>query len=797
VSSVDVSTLTDTTLSAVATATDAAGNVSAFSTAATSVKDTVAPAKPVISALTNPITAANVTAVALTGTAEPDSALSIDLSDGTNHVTKQTTADGSGDWSISNADVSSLSDGTVTAVATATDAAGNASPGSDGVTAPKHTVVPSAPQQLAATPQDGALHITWTAPATDGGSSVTGYTLTVTPHGSDTPVSTTSPAAAAVASTISGLTNGTAYDVAMTATNAAGTGPAATASGTPRTVPDAPTGVLVTPGDGDLSVSWTAPLSDGGNAIDSYTVTANPGNHTVSTADGDTTNADLTGLTNGTLYTLTVAGHNAAGDGTSSASATGTPRTVAGAPTDVLVTPGDGDLSVSWVAPSVTGGADIDKYTVTANPGGITVSTADGETTNADLTGLANGTRYTLTVVAHNAAGDGPASAPVSGTPRTVPDAPTGVQVTPGDGQLTVSWSAPAQDGGATIASYTVTANPGSHTATTLDGTTLHAVVSGLTNGTVYSVTVTAHNAAGDGAAATAVNGTPRTVPGAPTGVHVSPGDGAATVTWSAPAQDGGNTITSYTVTATPGSHQFTTADGATHSAHLSGLTNGTQYTFTVTAHNAAGDSGPSAAGVVTPRYLTTLTISTSKTSVSYGTPITLSGQLLDTAHQPVAGASVLIYRVPDAGSTIHLSTVTTNSFGHWTLTYAPGINGVYFARYLGGTADAPAVSRKVGARVAAAVRITSPANNARSSVTSPLVVTGSVTPNKSGATVTLYYVDSKGVAHKLATTPLSPKSAYAFSVKLGKGTWHLLTVIGATTNNIGGRSAILTVSRV
>jgi GH25 family lysozyme M1 (1,4-beta-N-acetylmuramidase) len=101
------------------------------------------------------------------------------------------------------------------------------------------------------------------------------------------------------------------------------------------------------------------------------------------------------------------------------------------------------------------------------------------------------------------------------------------------------------------------------------------------------------------------------TVPGAPTGVGASPGNAQALVTWSAPAFSGNSPITAYKATANPGGLSCATA--GTLSCTVGGLTNGTAYTFTVTATNVAGTglaSSPSAA--VTP-----LTVPTAPTGVS------------------------------------------------------------------------------------------------------------------------------------------------------------------------------------
>jgi predicted RNA-binding protein with TRAM domain len=85
----------------------------------------------------------------------------------------------------------------------------------------------------------------------------------------------------------------------------------------------------------------------------------------------------------------------------------------------------------------------------------------------------------------------------------TVPDAPIIGTVTGGDRQVTVTFTAPSNTGGAVITGYTVTSSPGDITAT---GAGSPITVERLTNGTAYTFTVTAKNSAGTGAASEASN---------------------------------------------------------------------------------------------------------------------------------------------------------------------------------------------------------------------------------------------------------------------------------------------------
>jgi|SaaInl4_135m_RNA_FD_contig_81_351915_length_1780_multi_12_in_0_out_0_1 hypothetical protein len=126
------------------------------------------------------------------------------------------------------------------------------------------------------------------------------------------------------------------------------------------------------------------------------------------------------------------------------------------------------------------------------------------------------------------------------------------------------------------------------------------------------------------------------TVAGAPTGVTAVAGDSQATVSWTAPASNGGAAITSYTVSASPGSATATTSNGSTLTIAVTGLTNGTAYTFTVKATNSVGDSAASSASsAVTPvdvptgQVLTNL-IATSSLSLQAGQVVALTVSPID-----------------------------------------------------------------------------------------------------------------------------------------------------------------------
>jgi len=272
--------------------------------------------------------------------------------------------------------------------------------------------------------------------------------------------------------------------------------------------------------------------------------------------------------------------------------------TTPAAPLDVFATAGNRSATVSWTAPP-DGGRPITSYTVTASPadGSATVS---GSSRSTVISGLRNGVSYTFSVTATNAFGTGPPSSPSNAVvPATVPDPPVVTGVTPGDSSVTVTWSAPF-NGGSPITGYLVSASPADGSAS-VAGNQLSATVQGLTNGTSYTFTVTATNALGSGPASAPSNPVvPATRPGAPTNVVAVGGDQRATVSWRAPASDGGAPITGYSVTSNPDG-VTTQTDGSGRNTVVAPLRNGIAYTFTVAASNRAGTTVSAPSNAVTP----------------------------------------------------------------------------------------------------------------------------------------------------------------------------------------------------
>ncbi len=479
--------------------------------------------------------------------------------------------------------------------------------------APAHALVPSAPTIDSITPGNAQLSVAFTA-GDDGGSAITSYQYSTNGGTTWKTRETGTTASPIVLTTVStaatALVNGTVYTIAIRAVNGDGNGAASTTvAAIPSTVPNAPTVGTVTASTTQLSWAFT-PLSTivtmGGLTVTNYEYSTDGGTTWSARSPVSITSpVVITGLTNGTSYSLALRAVNPNGSGATSALGTGTPVGVPSAPTITSITPSSTVLTVAFTA-SGTGGSAITTYQYTTN-GGTTWKNRQTGSTDSPLvitsvstaaTALANGTAYSVAIRAVNAVGSGDSSNFVSGTPATVPGAPTSPTAVAGTGSATVSWTAPASNGGAAVTSYTVTS---SGSALTCTSATTSCTVNGLTAGGGYTFTVTATNAAGTSAASTASSSVIPTAaaPGAPTGVSGIAGNGQVTVTWSAPSSTGGAAISSYTATASPGGNTCT-ATGT--SCAMTGLTNGTSYTFTVKATNSAGTSAASAASAaITP----------------------------------------------------------------------------------------------------------------------------------------------------------------------------------------------------
>jgi len=468
--------------------------------------------------------------------------------------------------------------------------------------------VPAAPTITSITPTNGGLSVAFTAGA-DGGATITNYQFS-TDNGTNWTLR--SPAATSSPIEITGLANGTTYQVQIRALNSVGAGTAtASSNGTPRTTASAPTITGITAGDTTLSVAFSAPSSNGGDAISNYEFSTNSGSSWVVRSPVSTASPlTISGLANGTTYGVQLRAVNAAGSGTASATSNGTP-TAAVVPTAPTV---DSPTTSSVTTTSATlGGTISNTNNAPATERGIFWFTTAGFTPpsqgtkvnetgsfgngafTVNVTGLSAGSQYFIEAYASNSAGAG-YSAETSFW--TLPNAPA--VTTPsvvGDTSFSATWSVAT---GATNYMLDAATDSGFSSFVSgynnrLVGTVTSFSVTGLSPNVTYHYRVRAQNAGGTSTnSATQSQATTASLPTLTTksisSITASTASGGGDVT-----SNGGLTITNrgvaYGTSSSPtvGGTRTTGDSPDNFTSSITGLTAGTVYFVRAYAQSTAG----------------------------------------------------------------------------------------------------------------------------------------------------------------------------------------------------------------
>ncbi len=484
---------------------------------------------------------------------------------------------------------------------------------------------PDAPANLQAVVSSGQVELTWDDPSDD--------TITKYQYQQRTPPSTgtwgewtdiSNSDEDTTDHTVTGLTNGTEYEFGVRAVAGSTNGTAATVSATPVAPPAAPTSLTARAGATQVTLSWTDP----GNAtITKYQVRYGAGLTTdsgfswgtwadVSSSSATTTSATVTGLTNGTEYTFGVRAVGLSGDGAeATVSATPLASGAPAKPTGLTATAGGSSVTLSWTAPSGT----ITKYQVRQGTGDPVMWGAWADitgTTSHTVTGLTNGTEYSFQVRAVANTVLGAMSDTASATPNAPPAAPAGLKAEAYPAEIRLEWTEQTDD---TITGYQYQTRARSEgdwgdwsgwsnvplgevgeddKVFSFSGKSYYKVAD-LTNGTEYGVRIRAVAGTVPGAASAIVTGTPNVRPLAPTGLSATAGDGQVSLTWDDPSNAA---ITKYQVTyevvatSVPATEDVP-VNGATTSHTVTGLVNGTLYSFELVPF-AGTVSGPSSGKV-------------------------------------------------------------------------------------------------------------------------------------------------------------------------------------------------------
>ena len=398
---------------------------------------------------------------------------------------------------------------------------------------------------------------------------------------------------------VSMLANDTLHTFRIRAVNNVGDGAESDeVSATPvASVPRKPTGLAALTGDGQITLQWTDPADATIQKWQyAYKTTGDYENWTDMSGSGATTTRHtIGGLLNGTTYTIKIRAVNDVGDGPESGEVPATPLSVPAKPLGFAVTAGDAQVLLEWNDPlnaSVTGWQY--SWKTTGDYGAWTdISGSDAQTTEYAVTGLANGVEHVFRIRAVNGSGNGAESEGIAATPRPVPAKPAGLRTEAGNRQARLLWTDPG-DSSITGWQYSLKTTGDYGAWTDILGSsaaTVRYTVTGLANGTVHTFRIRAVNGSGAGPQSDEASATPEfAAPAKPTGFGAEAGDGRIVLTWNDP-DDSSISGWEYNYKTSGGDYSgqwsYVPGSGARTTRHtVTGLMNGTEYTFRIRAAN-------------------------------------------------------------------------------------------------------------------------------------------------------------------------------------------------------------------
>lgn len=464
---------------------------------------------------------------------------------------------------------------------------------------------PATVKDLAAQGLDRRVSLSWTNPP---GHNITGHI--VLRGGNASSLSYLAETGNVTSFNDTAVTNGVPYRYSIQARNAIGTGvKSAIVNVTPGRVPDAPGDFRAAPGDSMITLAWLAPVDDGGFPVLGYRVYRGerPNALGLYIALGNATGFTDKGVRNGLGYYYDVASYNLRGENHTATLAV-EPGAAPSAPRSVCAYSLAKTIRISWESPSENGGFSPSNYTVYRgiSPEALEAAASVAGTSYEDKN-VSLGKRYYYRVSATNKAGEGERSAMVDcELSPTRPGVPLNLTAKAGDGQVALTWLAPADDGGSPVTGYRVLRGKAGSPLTYLDEVPSPAYLDiNVTNGVSYNYSVAALNLEGAGDPSAAVNAIPRGEgrrPDPPTNLGALPWDSLVVLSWFSPKNNGGLELSEYRIYRGTGGEDPIFLANATDTIFIDyAVQNDMPYNYSITAVNLKGESNRTGRVPATP----------------------------------------------------------------------------------------------------------------------------------------------------------------------------------------------------